>query len=192
MKKAILSLSLIFTFTAYTLYVRIVGADAPFALIPEPNKAKVVLLLPQYNDTSKQATPSPSPVLTPTTQPKTKPVGTTTGGGAPPKVVTPTPTPVVNNGKYRNGSYTGNIADAYYGNVQVKAVISGGKITDVQFLDYPQDRQTSVRINSRAMPYLISEAIALQDSNVDTISGASFTSAAYRESLRGALAQARI
>jgi uncharacterized protein with FMN-binding domain len=84
------------------------------------------------------------------------------------------------------------VADAYYGKVQVKAVISGGKIIDVQFLDYPKDRQNSVQVNLRAMPILTREAISIQDANVDTVSGASLTSAAFRESLTAALAQARV
>lgn len=103
-----------------------------------------------------------------------------------------TPTATTNTGKYKDGSYEGDIVDAYYGNVQVMATISGGKITDVQFLDYPRDRQNSIRINSRAMPRLKSETISIQDSNVNTVSGASFTSAAYRASLSSALSRARI
>jgi uncharacterized protein with FMN-binding domain len=181
MKKALISLLLIFTFTAYTLYVRIVGADAPFALIPEPNKPTIALSLPQYNNSD---TGSNSPTTTPNNtnaKPTTKPS----------PIPTPTPTPA-NTGKYRNGTYTGDVVDAYYGNVQVKVTISGGKISDVQFLDHPQGRQTSVRINERAMPYLISEAIVAQSANVDTVSGASFTSAAYRESLSSALVKAKI
>lgn len=102
------------------------------------------------------------------------------------------PSPIVSNSKYRDGNYTGSSVDAYYGNVQVMATISGGKISDVQFLDYPQDRNTSVRINSRAMPYLTSEAISIQDSKVNAVSGASFTSAAFRKSLASALSQAKI
>ncbi|MCX6751403.1 MAG: FMN-binding protein [Candidatus Nomurabacteria bacterium] len=171
MKKVFLSLTLFFSFAAYVLYVRILGASAPVVLTPEPNKTKTALSLPKYN--------------TSTSSSKTKSTTST------PPVSTPPP-PVVNTGKYKNGSYTGTVVDAYYGNVQVMTIISGGKVTDVQFLDYPQSRQTSIRINSRAMPYLTSEAIALQDSNVDTVSGASFTSAAFRESLSSALAQARI
>ncbi len=177
MKKIILSSSLILVFAAYALHVRILGSNAPAVLTPEPNKPKVALTLPQYKDT-----PSSNP--DPTPNPKPSPTYPT------PETTTPPP-PVVNNGKYTNGTYTGQSEDAYYGNVQVRAVISGGKIADVQFLDHPQDRQTSIRINSRAMPYLTSEAIALQDYNVDTVSGASFTSAAYRKSLQSALAQAR-
>ncbi len=180
MKKAFLSLALIFVFSAYVLYVRILGTDLPTVLTPEPNKTKTALSLPQYNGTTQ--TTSTNSVASSPSSPGTKPKPSPT----------PTPAPVINTGKYRNGSYVGNSVDAYYGNVQVKAVITGGRISDVQFLDYPQDRQNSVRINSRAMPYLISEAIAAQDSNVDAVSGASFTSAAYVESLSSALAQARI
>lgn len=95
-------------------------------------------------------------------------------------------------GQYKNGEYTGNVANAFYGNIQVKAVISGGRITDVQFLDYPHDRQNSIRINTYAMPILKSEAIKAQSAEVDAVSGASATSAAFKESLSSALSQARI
>src|SRR5581483_2062800 len=67
---------------------------------------------------------------------------------APNPAPTPTPTPAPKpKGQYADGSYTGSVADAYYGYIQVKAVISGGKITDVQFLQYPNDRSTSIMIN---------------------------------------------
>ena len=82
------------------------------------------------------------------------------------------------------------MADAYYGNVQVQAVISGGKITAVNFLQYPNDRSNSIRINTQAMPYLQQEAIQAQSAQVDGVSGASATSAAFVQSLTVALNQA--
>lgn len=94
-------------------------------------------------------------------------------------------------GQYRNGEYIGSTADAYYGNIQVKVVISGGKISDVVFLDYPHDRRTSMMINSQAMPDLKTEAIQVQNANVDIVSGATATSEAFRQSLQSALAQAQ-
>lgn len=118
----------------------------------------------------------PTPIPTPTPTPQPTP--------------TPVPTPI-SQGQYRNGSYTGPVRDAYYGNVQVKAIISGGKIVDVQFLDYPQDRSTSIAINSQAMPYLTQEAIQAQSANVDIISGATDTSLAFQQSLASALSQAK-
>lgn len=95
------------------------------------------------------------------------------------------------NVSYKNGSYTGNASDAYYGTVQVKAIISGGKLTDVQFLNYPRDRNYSAQINSQATPYLKSEAIQAQTANVDIVSGATLTSEAFIQSLQSALTQAK-
>ena len=96
----------------------------------------------------------------------------------------------VSNVVYKDGQYTGTTADAYYGNIQVVAVIQGGKITDVQFLNYPQDRSTSIQISKRAMPILKSEAIAVQSARVDAVSGATDTSKAFVQSLTSALNQA--
>jgi len=101
----------------------------------------------------------------------------------------PTPIPT-SQGQYKNGTYTGSAADAFYGNIQVQAVISGGKITDVIFLQYPNDRGTSVMINQQAMPYLKQEAIAAQSANVDIVSGATDSSQAFIQSMQSALSQA--
>ena len=92
---------------------------------------------------------------------------------------------------YKDGTYTGSVADAFYGSVQVAAVISGGKITDVKVLQYPNTHSTSVAINQQALPYLKQEAIQSQSSNVQVISGATFTSQAYAQSLSNALSQAQ-
>ncbi|MFA7309820.1 MAG: FMN-binding protein [Candidatus Paceibacterota bacterium] len=94
-------------------------------------------------------------------------------------------------GAYRDGVYTGAGADAYYGTVKVQVKIANGKIADVTFLDYPQGRGTSVSINSYAMPQLTQEAIQAQSANVNGVSGASATSAAFRQSLASALSQAK-
>ncbi len=94
--------------------------------------------------------------------------------------------------EYKDGSYTGLAADTYYGLMQVKAVINGGKITDVIFLKYPNDRPNSIRVNTQAMPYLKAEAIKIQSYDVDTVTGASDSSQGFRESLQSALEQAKI
>lgn len=102
----------------------------------------------------------------------------------------PQPAPPVNQRKYKNGNYIGSTADAFYGLVQVEAIIKNGQIADVQFLQYPNDRQHSVLINSQAMPYLKQEAISAQSANVDIVSGATATSQAFIQSLASALSQA--
>ena len=92
---------------------------------------------------------------------------------------------------YKDGSYTGSVADALWGLVQVKAVITHGKITDVQFLQYPNDRNRSIEINSYADPQLSSEAIQAQSAQVDIVTGATDSSNAFMQSLSDALSQAR-
>lgn len=98
--------------------------------------------------------------------------------------------PTTTTPKYKDGTYTGSVADAFYGNIQVAVTIRGGKITDVKFLQYPDTHETSVYINQQAIPYLQQEAIQAQNSNVNIISGATFTSQAFQQSLAAALSQA--
>jgi len=93
-------------------------------------------------------------------------------------------------GQYTDGTYVGDTYNAYYGNVQVSVTITSGRITAVKFLQYPNTHSTSVFINQQAMPYLQQEAIQAQSSNVHLISGATFTSQAFIQSLNSALTKA--
>ncbi len=95
-------------------------------------------------------------------------------------------------GLYKDGQFDGISADAYYGFVQVRAIVQNGNLTDVQFLSYPNDRSYSVQINTYAMPLLKSEAIKVQSAQVNIISGATNTSRAFMTSLSSALTQAQV
>jgi uncharacterized protein with FMN-binding domain len=97
----------------------------------------------------------------------------------------------ITQGAYKNGTYTGSAADASYGNIQVQATIQNGKITDVQFLQSPNDRDESVQINQQADPILAQEAIQAQNAQVDIVSGATDSSQAFMQSLASALSQAK-
>lgn len=92
---------------------------------------------------------------------------------------------------YKDGTYTGTSENAYYGNVQVSATVSGGKLVSVDFLSYADDSPNSQSINSQAMPILKQEAIKAQSANVDVVSGATLTSQAFAQSLQSALQQAK-
>lgn len=92
---------------------------------------------------------------------------------------------------YKDGTYTGSAADAFYGTIQVQASIKNGKLSNVTFLQYPNDRDDSVRINQAAMPQLTQEAIQAQSASVDIVSGATDTSNAFMQSLASALSQAK-
>lgn len=112
----------------------------------------------------------------------------TSDNTAPP---TAAPTTSTSGAIYKDGSYIGQPVSFIYGTLQVKAVITGGKIIDVIFLQTPNDNRTSVSINSQASVFLREEAIAAQNANVDIVSGASDSSQAFQQSLGSALAQAR-
>lgn len=86
-----------------------------------------------------------------------------------------------------DGEFVGRIYDAYYGVLQVKAVVQGGAIVDVNALKFPNHSGTSRSINRQALPYLLQEVVAKQSSRIDIISGATLTSRAYIASLRDAL-----
>lgn len=138
--------------------------------------------------TTTANTPDTTSVGSETTNPGTNP--SPAPKPTPKPTPTPTPTPVLK-GQYVDGSYTGSRVYVFYGYIQVRAIISGGKLTSVAILDYPQDRSTSREINGQALPLLVHEAIAAQSGNVDTISGASDSSEGFRQSLTSALAQAK-
>lgn len=108
----------------------------------------------------------------------------------PAPAVLPVPKPK-STSQYIDGTYTGSPENAYYGTVQVQAVVQNGKLADVTFLSYPSDRSTSRMISARAMSVLTSEAIQVQSANVNGVSGASDTSAAFTLSLGTALEKAK-
>ncbi len=106
------------------------------------------------------------------------------GSSAPPSSAS------ASNGQYKDGAYTGDAVSAYYGTVQVQAVIKNGRLANVNFLQYPSDRSTSQFINSQAMQGLAQEAVNAQSANVDGVSGATDTTMAFRQSLSTALSAA--
>ncbi|MEY4079434.1 MAG: hypothetical protein RIS80_1203, partial [Actinomycetota bacterium] len=79
---------------------------------------------------------------------------------------------------------TGDAIQYPYGVIQVEVVRSGGKITDITLL---QAGATGGR--SAAFSYLIDYAMQAQGSNFGNISGATYTTAAFVQSLDSALAQ---
>jgi uncharacterized protein with FMN-binding domain len=74
--------------------------------------------------------------------------------------------------------------------VQVQAVISGGKLTNVIVLQVPDRGGYEDQIVQVAIPELKSEALSKQSANIDVISGATYTSQGYAASLQSALDQA--
>jgi uncharacterized protein with FMN-binding domain len=163
-KKILLSVAVIAIFAAYALFLR--GTK---------NNTRVAdTAVPTADDITTTATPTATARVAPTSTP----------------VATATPTSA-STSAYQTGTYTSPVEDAFYGNLQFKLVVSGGKITDVQFTQYPNDRHDSVEVSNFSLPILKSETIKAQSANVDIVSGATQTSLAFQEGLKVVLAQAK-
>lgn len=91
-----------------------------------------------------------------------------------------------------DGTYTGDSVDVGhgYGNVQVEITVQGGRIVDVTALEVPQNDGRSAQISNVAIPYLVDQALQAQSADVAGVSGATYTSAGFAESLKSALVQA--
>jgi len=81
----------------------------------------------------------------------------------------------------------GSVVDTPYGSVQVAVVFNGNHITDVQALQTPDMDNRSVRLAELATPILRQEVLQAQSAQVDTVSGATYTSEGYAQSVQYAL-----
>ena len=86
---------------------------------------------------------------------------------------------------------TGNVVASRYGNTQVQVTITNGKITAVTALQLPIGGRSG-GISQYVEPVLSSEALTAQSANIDLVSGATYTSEAYAQSLQSALDQAAL
>ena len=77
-----------------------------------------------------------------------------------------------------------------YGTIQVRIVTAGKQIQSVSFAKLAGDEELSDLINAQAGPLLLHRTLIAQSANIDTVSGATYTSDAYRQSLQSALDKA--
>ncbi|MFE2280826.1 FMN-binding protein [Streptomyces sp. NPDC059454] len=94
-----------------------------------------------------------------------------------------------NAGSAQARTVTGDVAQTQYGPVQVRITVSGGKTTKAEAVRTPKGGQSD-RITSNAVPKLNRAAVAAGDAEIDAVSGATYTSAGYRQSLQSALDKA--
>ena len=117
------------------------------------------------------------------TQGGTAPGGTAPGGKSAPPAVAPA--------ALRDGAFTGSLVTSKYGQVQVRITVAGGRLTEVAALRLPDGDGMSVQISKRAGAELREEALVAQSAAIQTVSGATYTSAAYTKSLQAALDAAK-
>ena len=85
---------------------------------------------------------------------------------------------------------TGQVVQTQWGPVQVQLTLKGSTITAVSVLQYPGGNPQDTQINSYALPILIKETTDKQSAQIDMVSGATYTSTGYIQSLQSALDQA--
>ena len=102
---------------------------------------------------------------------------------------TPAPTAATGGGSAVSTTVDGPVVDTRYGPVQVEVVVAGGKITDVVALQLPTGRRSG-QISQYSAPILHDEAVQAQSAKIDLVSGATYTSDAYAQSLQAAIDQA--
>jgi len=88
------------------------------------------------------------------------------------------------------GTVTGPAVNTRWGPVRVQITTSGGKITAVDVVEYPNNNPRDQEINSYAIPQLVQETLDAQGSDIDMVSGATVTSDGYLQSLQAALDEA--
>ena len=84
-------------------------------------------------------------------------------------------------------SVTGDAVNTRFGPVQVRITVANGRMTAVQAIVYPQENSRDQEINSYAIPQLNAEAAQAGNANIDMVSGATYTSDGYINSLQSAL-----
>lgn len=93
-------------------------------------------------------------------------------------------------GSYADGTYTGAVVSTAKGDVQVSVTVSGGRVTEVVAVKYPDDNPRSTQISQTAIPQLSAEAVDAQSADIQMVSGATETSTGFVGSLQDALNQA--
>ncbi|MGI5453225.1 FMN-binding protein [Streptomyces sp. CA-249302] len=85
-----------------------------------------------------------------------------------------------------NGTVDGSVVQTEYGNVQVRLTVAGGKITKAEAIQAPKGG-TSDQKTALSIPKLTQETVAAQSAQIDSVSGATYTSTGYKQSLQSAL-----
>jgi len=120
------------------------------------------------------------------------PASAAPGATRAPAATTPVPSAATRSGTGgAAATVAGPVVSTRYGSIQVEVVVAAGRVQDVVALQLPTG-QRSGQISQYASPILRGEALQAQSANIDLVSGATYTSDAYAQSLQAALDQAGV
>jgi uncharacterized protein with FMN-binding domain len=167
------------------------GIVLMLALKPSSDPALAARVQAERPAFSVTTSAPPSPSAVPTTSATTKASPSTTGKASRSRTASSTPTSTSGSSSgsaaSTTRSFTGATVSTKYGPVQVEITTSGGRITGASALKYPTETAKSQMLSAEAVPVLNRETLQAQSANIDTVSGATYTSEGYRQSLQSAL-----
>jgi uncharacterized protein with FMN-binding domain len=163
-----------------------VGLATLFARLDAHSANSALAALPPTIAVAPSTTSGATPTSATATSVTTSPTAVVTAVAAPSTTVaTVPPTAAVT-------AFNGDVVNTQYGPVEVQVQLSGGAITDVAIGMYPNGDGRSQRISAVALPILRSETLTAQSAQIDTVSGATYTSDAYIRSLQSAIDAAHV
>ena len=95
-------------------------------------------------------------------------------------------------GSSASGTYTCDAVSTRFGDVEVEITVEDGQITESRVTQVPWDDHKDQEINAYAVPVLNEEAVDAQNADIDMVSGATYTSEGYIQSLQSAIDRANL
>ncbi len=163
--------------TPLVLLSTVAGVAGVLALNPQGTNFATVNA--SDTTTSDSSTPAPSDSTTSDTSSSSNTTSTTK--------TSPTPTASTSSSSGVSKAVTGDAVFVRYGNVQLKVTAKNGKITDIVAVQLPDQDGRSMQISSAVEPMLKQQALQAQSANISGVSGATYTSGGYQQSLQSAL-----
>ncbi|MFJ9726337.1 FMN-binding protein [Streptomyces sp. NPDC101209] len=160
-------------------------ADAPAPTLTAQAPAS-----PSASEHSAPPSPSKTPDRKRTSSSSARP--SRTASAAPTRTSSAPSAPKTTSAAPTTRTVTGTTAQTKYGPVQVRITLTGGRITAASAVQYPDETARSKDINATAVPKLDQETLQAQSARIDTVSGATYTSAGYKQSLQSALDKAGV
>ncbi len=156
----------------------------------------IVVTIPPAQPQPPTSTPNPNPIPVqphpkPQPKPPSPPVAAPTPQPSPIPQPLPAPAPiptppVVALGPYKDGNYTA-LASTPWGDLQVKIIVKDGQWSNVRYLKTPDSPPSQY-----AVSYLAKQALKAQNQNINGVSGATYTSNAFRDDLTQIVQQSKL
>ena len=160
----------------------VAGLVAVLSFHTSPSKLTLGTLPP--GSASRSTTTTPAGASPPTTGPP-PPTPTTAPAGQVPTTAAPTTTVPAT-----TRSATGPSVNFDYGTISVAVTVSGAKLTNVSIAALDDGGSSrSQSIDQQSIPILEQQALQAQSANIQGVSGASYTSSGFQQSLQAALSQ---